>query len=241
MITIPKTLHYVWMGPKPLHPIMQRWQDGWRTLHPQWTIKVWRDDPELPETILRCDSEMIECRHPEYLKHCRTYAKRSDVWRYEILEQHGGVYLDTDFEPLKCIDPLLENIGTFAGLCNTRYDWSDADPIGKIKTEVGCSILGCTPHHPWLFDLVRGIPGQDIVAQLSLAFPYLTGITGKHPEVKLYPVETFYAVPWDQYALGGRRALRKAPPPPGAYAMHQWSSAWYEEGLKPRFNLPQSS
>lgn len=234
MILIPKTLHYVWLGTRPMHPIMVGWQETWKKLHPGWRSKTWREDPDLPQHLLTCDDQILECRHPDYLRRCPTYAKRSDVWRYEILEQLGGVYLDTDFEPVKALDPLLEDVEAFAGLCTTRYGWSDADPDGKTKTEVGCSIMGAAPHHPWLRELVALTPEQDPEPQLSLAFPFLTSVTARHPDVTIFPPATFYPVTWDKYAVGGRRSLRREPPPDGCYAIHQWSSNWFAEGLQRR-------
>lgn len=231
---IPKTLHYVWLGQKPMHPLMQDWQKKWGVLHPGWEIKVWKEAPDLPPYFLVCNDQIIECRCPEFLAKCPTYAKKSDVWRYEILEQLGGVYLDTDFEPVKNIEPVIKESLAFAGTCNTRYNWSDDCPEGKIKIEVACSIMGCVPHHLWLRDLVMLTPMQDSQAQLSLAFPFLTSVTMRHPDVTLFPPNVFYAVSWDEYALGGRQQLVKKPLPPEAVAVHRWSSNWFSEGLKKR-------
>jgi len=238
MISIPKTLNYVWLGTKPLHPLMQSWQDKWRQLHPDWQVKVWRDSPDLPGHILTCNKQLIECRCPPYLALCPTFAKRSDVWRYEILEQLGGVYLDTDFEPVRCIEPLLEDAEAIAGLCKTKYAWSDSCPEGKIKLEVGCSIMGATPHHPWLRELVQLTPRQHPTEQLSLAFPFLTDVTSRHPDVRLCDPDVFYPVTWDRYALGGRRCLRRETLPEGTYAVHRWSSSWLSTGLQPRSTTP---
>jgi mannosyltransferase OCH1-like enzyme len=238
VITIPKTLNYVWLGTNHLHPLMLAWQDKWRQLHPGWQVKLWRDSPDLPRHLLICDKQLIECRYPQYLTSCPTFAKRSDVWRYEILEQLGGIYLDTDFEPVRCIEPLLEGVDALAGLCKTKYEWSDACPEGKIKIEVGCSIMGATPHHPWLRELVQLTPRQDPVEQLSLAFPFLTDVTSRHPDVRLCDPDVFYPVTWDRYALGGRRSLRREPLPEGTYAVHRWSSSWLATGLQPRDTTP---
>ncbi len=233
MIVLPKIFHYVWLGKQSMHPLMIDWQKKWKTLHPNWTIKVWKEIEDLPPHFLTADNQLIECRHPEYLSQCPTYAKRSDVWRYEILEQLGGVYLDTDFEPVKNLDPLLENVPAFAGLCDTRYGWSRTCPLGKIKTEVGCSIMGTVPHHPWIHQLMEETPLQDPIEQLSLAFPYLTRITSHHPDVTLFNQDVFYPVTWDQYARSSR-SLLKLPLPDTTYAVHRWSSTWYAEGLRPR-------
>jgi|WetSurMetagenome_2_1015567.scaffolds.fasta_scaffold04766_4 mannosyltransferase OCH1-like enzyme len=236
---IPKTLHYVWLGKNKMPPLMEGWQKKWSDLHPGWQIHTWTEHDDLPKHMLVSPrGQIVECRRPNYLASCPTYAKRSDVWRYEILEQLGGVYLDTDFEPVKPLDPILDGVLAFAGLVETRYGWSDSDPSGKIKLEVGCSIMGSTPHHPFLVELVRRIPLADPKAQLSLAFPFVTEVVGKYPDVKLFDPRVFYPVPWDRYALGGRRSLRRDPLPPETCAVHRWSSNWYDEGLRPRLTQP---
>jgi hypothetical protein len=229
---IPKTFHYVWLGTLPMHPLMIEWQQKMKLLHPDWTVRTWRGNSMLPASMLTSDGEIIECRHPEYLARCPTYAKCSDVWRYEILEQKGGVYLDTDFEPIKNFEPILHDKTAFAGWCETRYGWDDDCPKGHTKMEIGCSIVGCTPHHQWMQELVAGTPNQDVIAPLSLAFPYITESTKLHPEVYCFPKETFYPVSWDKYALGGKRSLRKEVLPPETYAVHRWSSNWFSNGLK---------
>lgn len=234
MILIPKILHYVWLGTQPMHPLMTEWREKWRHLHPGWKINVWRQIDECPGCLLRNDEDqLIECRAPEYLEKCPTFAKRSDVWRYEILEQLGGIYLDVDFEPVRNIEPLLDEIQTFAGLCTTYYGWNELHQDGKNKIEIGCSIMGSVPHHPWIRDLVRQIPRQDPKDKLSLASPFLTVVTGRHPDVSLFPPSVFYPVPWDHCALEGRRPLREEIVPDTAYAVHRWSSCWFAGSLKP--------
>ena len=230
---IPNTLHYIWLGHKPMHPLMLDWQQKWGSLHPGWQIKTWKYNPDFPEHFLACGDEIVECRHPAYLYQCPTLAKRSDVWRYDILEQHGGIYLDTDFEPIKCIEPLIAEHSAFAGLCRTRCDWSDDNPEGRFITEVGCAIVGSTAHHPWLQDLVQGIPATDPATPLSLAFPYITAAASRFPEVHLFGTETFYPISWDHYALGGQQSLYTDDElPEKTYAVHRWSSNWFANGLK---------
>lgn len=234
---IPKVIHYVWLGSKPMHLLMDEWRKKWTVLHPGWEIKVWREDAGLPSHMLSCEGEILECRHPQFLAKCPTYAKRSDVWRYDLLEQKGGVYLDTDFEPVKCIEPLIEDVVAFAGMCNTRYGWTKENPTGSVRMEVGCSIVGALPHHPWMRDLVEHVPEQDPVEQLALAFPYITESIARHPEVSLFDPDVFYPVTWDHYALGGKQSLRSARKvgevlPAETYAVHRWSSNWFANGLK---------
>ena len=243
MILIPKIFHYVWLGREPMPTVMLEWRQRWSALHPGWEIKTWSEVEGLPSHLLASGDELVECRHPRYLAACPTYAKRSDVWRYDILEQQGGVYLDTDMEPVKCIEPLLDDTESFAGLCLTSYHWREG-ASAAVSVEVGCSAMGATAHHPWLRELVALTPGQDPQAQISLAFPFLTEVTGRHPEVRLLPPETFYPQSWDRYARGEyvpseSQASRGEAIPEGTHAIHRWSSTWFAEGLRPRDTQPR--
>ena len=226
-MSIPKVIHYIWLGQTPMHPTMTIWRERWARLHPSWTIKVWKET-DRPDR-LACNDESVECRHSAYLLKCPTLAKRSDVWRYNLLEQLGGLYLDIDFEPNKCIEEIIADKEAFAGKCRTKYDWTQKNPEGKIKIEVGCSLIGTTAHHPWIQDLFDHIEEQDPIAPHSLAFPYITEITNRHPEVYLFEPEIFYPVMWHEY----HDSVAKKPIPCSAYAAHQWSSNWFPNGTKP--------
>lgn len=235
---IPRVFHYVWLGQKPMHPLMDAWRKRWAELHPGWEVMVWRDDPRRPG-LLTCGreahrTEVLPCRCPEYLANCPTYAKRSDVWRYHLLAVIGGVYLDTDMEPVRSIEDLVQGDEAFAGRVLTRSGWDVQGQGGAVVPEVGCSIMGSAPGHAWALDLLDGVPHQDPQAQLSLAFPYVTAVTARHLDVILYEPEIFYPIRWDQYALGGGRAMRKEDLPPECRAVHRWSSCWFAEGLKKR-------
>jgi mannosyltransferase OCH1-like enzyme len=230
---IPRVFHYVWLGSKPMHPLMDEWRRRWAEFHPGWEVLVWREVPGRPGALASEDG-VITCRYPEYLASCPTYAKRSDVWRYHLLALGGGVYLDTDVEPVRPIDDLIAGDEAFAGRVLTRSGWDDQGRGGTVVTEVGCSIMGSAPGHPWALDLLEHVPYQDPAAQLSLAFPYVTEVTSRHLDVSLYEPDVFYPIRWDQYALGGGRAMRKEDLPPECRAVHRWSSCWFAEGLKKR-------
>lgn len=45
--------------------------------------------------------------------------RKSDILRYEILRQFGGVYADVDYEWLQPIDTICSRCSFFAGLANT--------------------------------------------------------------------------------------------------------------------------
>ena len=227
---IPQTIHHVWLGTRPMHPLMTRWREEWASLHPDWKVKLWRDSPGLSPAQLSCGDEVASCRYPEYLASCPTNTKRSEVWRYDILEQQGGVYVDADFEPVRRIDPLIDDgVGAFAGLCDTLLNWKSDLTGGYTKLEVSCALMGCVPHHSWMRDIVKKIPSRDPLDRMSLFGEWLTNLTHEHPSVRLFDPVVFYPFPWHYYALQGNKSLQREPTPAETYAVHRWSSLWFPE------------
>jgi inositol phosphorylceramide mannosyltransferase catalytic subunit len=103
---IPRTFHHIWLGPDPLPDDHRPWIESWKRHHPQWEFRLWTEE-NLPENPVR----------PEVLDRLRAPVERADILRLEILYQHGGVYLDTDLECLRPLDPLLDG-EEFVGVCH---------------------------------------------------------------------------------------------------------------------------
>jgi mannosyltransferase OCH1-like enzyme len=99
---IPRVFHQIWLGPSPLPDELAPFVESWRRHHPHWEHHLWTEET-LPAGLRR-----------EVYERLRAPAERSDVLRLELLARHGGVYVDTDFECLRPLDPLLEGVELFA-------------------------------------------------------------------------------------------------------------------------------
>lgn len=102
---IPRTIHQIWIGPDPLPDDHARWIETWRVQHPEWEHRLWTED-DLPDDPVR----------PEVLERLRMPVERADILRLEILNRHGGVYVDTDVECLRPVDDALAG-HDFVGVC----------------------------------------------------------------------------------------------------------------------------
>ena len=222
-LLIPKTINYIWLGGKPMHPLMIEWRRKWTTLHPGWEVKIWSEPPGQP-TTLTCQHETLDSSFPGLLRNSCHLSQRSNIWRYELIEHFGGLYLDTDFEPIKCLEPLMDELETFAGRCHV-VGYPDEAIQGSLPACPG--LIGCIPHHPWMKDLIENMPGQNPRISRSLGAGYFAEITSKHPEVHLVEPDVFYSQRWEQ------PAHYKTPTPDSAYAVHRWSSKWFHESFKP--------
>lgn len=93
---IPKVIHYMWLGKKPIPSNLQKCIDSWKKYCPDYEIREWNED--------NYDIN----KHP-YMKQAyekRAYGFVPDYARLDILYNHGGFYLDTDVELKKSLDEL---------------------------------------------------------------------------------------------------------------------------------------
>jgi hypothetical protein len=218
---IPKIIHQIWLGLEPPHPLMMRWRRKWLKLHPEWQLWVWREH----RGDLVCNQtchKITPCSYSLLSEACNL-AQRANIWRYHVLSFVGGLYADLDVEPVLPVDPFVENLEAFTAQRSTL-------PFMREN-----ALMGATPHHPWMIDLLGNLQNRDPAVSLSMGCDYLTEITKKHPEVSLLPKDKFLFVPPDDWSRAKREALLpdEASNPPGAAAVHHWASLWHKRGFVP--------
>lgn len=87
MNSIPKTMHFIWIGDESLCP--HNCIKTWQVSNPDWEIKIWGNH-EL-ENI-----DWINKEHMQTLYNHKRYSGVADLLRWEILYQHGGFTIDAD-------------------------------------------------------------------------------------------------------------------------------------------------
>lgn len=95
-MTIPKIIHYIWLGGKPLPKIAKKCINTWKKVCPDYEIKRW------DETNLDLDDQYVK----DAIE-AKKFAFASDAIRFKILQEYGGIYLDIDVELIKPIDEFL--------------------------------------------------------------------------------------------------------------------------------------
>ena len=205
---IPRLLHFVWVGP-PMPDTFAHYIAGWRSLHPDWTVKVWGDDDLtwLTNQALYDRAGIVAGDHAGQL--------RSDIARYEILHRHGGVYVDCDMEPRRPIDDLL-----------------DAELFAAWETDdvwVNNAVMGSRPGHPLLAEMIQALPASVIRHRRKrpnhMTGPrFLTPLIRDRADVTLLPSATFYPYRWDELD-------RRHDDHGDAYAVHHWNNAHRRAGL----------
>lgn len=96
---IPKIIHYCWFGNGEKSPVINKCMKSWKKKCHDFKIIEWNET--------NFDVNMNSFCKEAYLE--KKWAFVSDYARLWILYNYGGIYLDTDIEVLKRLNPLLEN------------------------------------------------------------------------------------------------------------------------------------
>ncbi len=128
---IPKIIHYVWIGGNPLNELAEKCIASWKKYCPDYEIKRW-DETNLDVNQNRYCKEAYEAKK---------WAFVSDFFRFQILYNEGGIYLDTDVELLRPLDDLLNN------KCFMGFDDPNSVNPG--------SIIGSEKGHPFLNEMLE--------------------------------------------------------------------------------------
>lgn len=195
---IPRILHRVWLGDAPVPVEHERYWEAFAALNPGWELRTWRDEA----LELFGIGELLRRR-------ARSLAELANLTRYEVLRRHGGVYVDTDVEPLRPLDEILGGIEAFAGL--------------ELPGRVCNAVLGGIPGHT-AFERAARVARTTIGLGPNSATangPYLMSlICEQEPSVHIFDQGTFYPYLWDEEERRGEAF-------PDAYLVHHWAkSSW---------------
>ena len=103
-MAIPKIIHYCWFGGSPLPASAIKCINSWKKFCPDYELRLWNEE----NFDLNCNAYCAE------MFRRKKWAFLTDYIRLKVVCEEGGVYLDTDVQLLKSLDPLLER-GAFLG------------------------------------------------------------------------------------------------------------------------------
>jgi len=200
---IPRIFHAWWGGPE-MPPHLAAYLDRWQDMHPGWEVRLWT-----PETTPRLRNQDLYDHPEKYSPQSNPWQWRSDLARYEILYDIGGVYIDCDLEPLRPVDELVEGVESVIARECPRF--------------INNAFMGSAPGSRFLADVLRGLrrsvranPRCRVNKQIGAH--YLTRVARRHPELRVLGPELIYPEHWSD--LSGL----DAPPPETAYTRHHWAN-----------------
>ncbi len=141
----PPVVHFIWLGPRPFPPESVENVRTWIAKNPGWKVKFWTDrDREAP-----CEGmEVIRVDNFHFLKLERCYeesknwGEKSDILRFEILFQEGGVYADHDANCLQSFEGMHRGYDFYTCLETPHTPF-----VGRAIT-CGIGLIGSRPRHP---------------------------------------------------------------------------------------------
>ncbi|MFA5322980.1 MAG: glycosyltransferase [Smithella sp.] len=95
--TIPQVIHYCWFGQDPFPQYVEKCLASWKKQMPRYEVMEWNTK----------NFDVNMCAYTRQAFEAGKYAFVSDFARLYILYHHGGIYLDSDVEVLRSLDPLL--------------------------------------------------------------------------------------------------------------------------------------
>jgi len=214
---IPRIVHYCWFGrgekPRKIVKCMKSWGkhlDGYE-------IMEWNED----------SFDIASNRYVKEAYDARKYAFVSDYVRLHALYAYGGIYLDTDVEVVRPLDPLLAH-EAFSGFEDESYLQSGT--------------MGAAKSHPWIKELLDDYNDRSFLLEgggfdLTTNTAVITRICRKHGlqlnghfqqlanGVAFYPRQ--YFSPYD-YINGGSYRTKDS------YTIHHFAQSWLPAHVRAR-------
>lgn len=214
-MSIPKIIHYCWFGGNPKPKLAQRCIKSWEKHCPDYEIVEWNEDTFDLSTA------------PNYVQQAMAagrWAFVSDYVRLRALTEQGGVYMDTDVELIKPLDPYLKN-QAFAGFEHAE----------RIQT----GLLACERDFPLFREFMEyydcasflkpdGTPDTTTNVQILSNLCLEKGLICNDrlqtvAGLTIYPKEVFCPVDFDTRVL---KKTRKT------VAIHWFSGSWQTEEVR---------
>ncbi|MDE5608210.1 MAG: glycosyl transferase [Muribaculaceae bacterium] len=196
---IPKIIHYAWFGGKPLPADAQKYIDQWHKLLPDYEIRRW-DETNFPLDYNRYTRQAAQMK---------AWAFVSDVCRLYALDKFGGIYLDTDIELIKTLDPML-----------------GSSFIGEETTGPCCGVMAARAGETWVRKMLDYYDTHHFIGPfghpnrtpnpLILQTYVLPGLTPDEMPA-IYPKDVFYP---DLLPKG------QAVVTPETVAIHHYAATW---------------
>lgn len=205
---IPQTLHRIVLPPMTTEDRRPaRYWRQFRRLHPGWDLRTWTE-PLADGPLSRLYAS------------ARGAVQVADILRLDVLWRFGGFYVDTDCEPVRALDPLLE-LGDFI--------------IGSEDGEhLSTGVIGATKEHPAIAAYIDALlePGllpSSLPPNLVTGPGVATSVLEGRRDVTVTPRQAFYPE-----AFASSQGLFRTPAVvyrrrPDVYIVHRWAHSWSDK------------
>jgi len=212
---IPKLIHYCWFGRKPLPYDYKVWIKTWKKFCPDYEMIEWNED----------NYDLSKSTYAMEAYERGMWAFVSDYVCLDVVYDYGGVYMDTDVEMIKSIEPLRHQIA----FCGFQDEMSVALGLG----------FGSVKNNPIIREMRDDYDSINFILpsgreNLTSCAVYQTRVLSAHgmkmngrfqklEHINVYP-KVFFS-PMNHYN-------RKIEINENSFLIHHWSGSWFEQKMK---------
>jgi len=211
-MSIPKIIHYCWFGGQPKPELAEKCIRSWKKNCPDFEIMEWNEDNFDVSSAPKYVQQAYEARR---------WAFVTDFVRLKALTEMGGVYMDTDVEVVKPLDPYLKH-QAFAG-----FERIDRVQTGLLACEKGFPLFrDFLAHYDTAFFLkedgsVDITTNVEVLSNLCLDRGMVCNDSYQEVDgLAIYPREIFCPIDFDTKKL---KKTRKT------VTIHWFSGSWHTE------------
>ena len=209
---IPKIIHYCWFGGNPLPESALKCIESWKKYCPDYEIKEWNES--------NFDVSANRYTHEAYQK--KKYAFVTDYVRLYVLNNYGGIYMDTDVEVTKSLDDFLK-YSAFSG-----FEQGNKIPTGIIGAEAGNKWIGLLIDDYDNRAFIRTNGEMDLTTNVALItkktvanYSIKLNNTEQHlDDVSLFPFDYFCA----KNFTDGKIVTTQ-----NTYTIHHFAGSWHDD------------
>ncbi|PCI75295.1 hypothetical protein COB21_05830 [Candidatus Aerophobetes bacterium] len=227
---VPKTVHFIWVGPNNFPETSIDNVVSWVNNNPNFKFKFWTDRLRpLPHPSMELElvsNFPFQFFEKEFVS-STNWAEKSDLLRYEILYQQGGIYVDHDVICLNSFEELTHTYDLFCGM----------EPPHQLVLNTSINLcnnlIGSAPAHPVLKETIERVskrwksiekifPGKDTdstimrIAHRTFS-PFDEAFQAKASQLGNNDI----AFPANFFNNMGKN--------PGKYAHHYYASTWFDD------------
>jgi mannosyltransferase OCH1-like enzyme len=166
-----RKIHQIWVqGAEHFaksQPEFFTFSQKWKELYPDFEYKLWSETDYLP-LIGNCSKQLDDVYHT-----CPTFAAKSDIARYVILQSEGGLYADTDYEAFKNCEYLLRDIDLVVVAMNLTKN-----KLLFGNFQYNTAWMYSKPDHPLFRQLLNTIESTPYDAKQYSVYDYVFNVTG---------------------------------------------------------------
>lgn len=202
---IPKIIHFVWVGGNEKPDKIKKCMKTWKILEESgFEIKEWNED----------NFDVMGHDFTKKAYEQKKWAFVSDYIRAYAVNQHGGIYLDTDIIIRKDLTPLLDN-RAFVGYETDEYPFT--------------AVFGAVKGHPFVKDMLDMFDAKQFNLELDDPYAEVNTKTVTDILVEKYNCEIGNK---EQVLLEGIKVYPKeilCMPTFSSYSVHVFTRTWLDD------------